>query len=317
MALAQRGAWTMTALRVMEGPASGKRFELEDEILFLGRAAKNDIQINDYTVSRMHLKIFRIGTAVFVEDLKSSNGTLINGMPLEPGEGRQVDETDAIIMGDTVIRLEAVTAREDPHSEGPVASPPREVAEAPRRFETGDRRLRPFRETEFILKLSEHLRGPINLEETLENMLEQILNILPRTDRVAVYIRDNKTGDVKKAAMKTKTDEEADPLMAKSVEEVFAKGKALIVADAAHRESGDAPDGGGTVQIKSLLCLPMTAHGIVFGVLYMDGIKGPYASREEDLLWIETAGTLIACAIENAELSFRMSLIADLCSPRH
>jgi pSer/pThr/pTyr-binding forkhead associated (FHA) protein len=53
----------MRALRVMKGPAEGKSFEPGNVTLFLGRAAKNDIQINDDTVSRMHLKIFRIETA--------------------------------------------------------------------------------------------------------------------------------------------------------------------------------------------------------------------------------------------------------------
>jgi hypothetical protein len=54
----------------------------------------------------------------------------------------------------------------------------------------------------------------------------------------------------------------------------------------------------------------------VFGVLYLDGIEGPYAYRKEDMLWIETAGTLIAYAIENAELSSRMSMIAGLSSSK-
>ena len=56
----------------------------------------------------------------------------------------------------------------------------------------------------------------------------------------------------------------------------------------------------------------MSAHGRVFGVLYLDGIEGPYAYRKEDLLWIETVGTLVAYAIENAELSVRLSSIANL-----
>jgi GAF domain-containing protein len=98
------------------------------------------------------------------------------------------------------------------------------------------------------------------------------------------------------------------------VEEAFEQGKVVTIADATGKKSGDAMDEGGTIEIKSLLCVPMTAHGRVFGVLYLDGIEGPYAYRKEDILWIETAGTLIAYAIENAELSSRMSMIASLSS---
>jgi pSer/pThr/pTyr-binding forkhead associated (FHA) protein len=306
----------MTTLRVLEGPGKGKSFELEGDIIFVGRGAKNDIQIADHTVSRMHLKIFSIGTALFVEDLKSSNGTLINGLPLEPGEGHQVDGEDVITMGDTVIRLEDVTSPKDLDLEELSPKPSRKASTAPLRPEPVERRSRSFRETEFISKLSELLRGPIKLGEALEKISEQLLDMLPRIDRVAVFVRDKETGDVKQGAMKTKPDRESVPFSLEAVQEAFDEGRAVTVADATGQSTGDAGDDGGTVEIKSLLCVPMSAHGRVFGVLYLDGIEGPYAYRKEDLLWIETLGTLVAYAIENAELSSRLSVIASLSSSK-
>jgi pSer/pThr/pTyr-binding forkhead associated (FHA) protein len=306
----------MTALRVMEGPAKGKRFELRKDIVFLGRGTKNDIQVNDYTVSRMHLKIFRIGTAIFIEDLKSSNGTLINGRPLEPGEGRQIDEEDVITLGDTVLQLEAVFARKDPGSDEPAAESLEESEKTPSRFEAEERRLGVFRETELVAKLSELLRTRAKLGEIFESVAGQILTVLPRADRVAVFMRDRETGEIRKAAVKTKTDAKADSIRMPVVEEVVAEGRAVILADTTSGDLGDEPDEGATTQIKSLLCSPMTAHGVILGALYIDGIQGPYAYRKEDTQWIETAGTLVAYAIANAELSLRMSRIADLSAPK-
>jgi hypothetical protein len=304
----------MTTLHVTEGPAKGKQVELEGEIVFVGRGAKNDIQINDYTVSRMHVKIFSIGTALFVEDLKSSNGTLVNGIPLEPGEGRQVDGEDVITMGDTVIRLVDTISPKDRNFEvlGPGSSQAAEGSSS--RPETEERRWRSFREMEFIAKLSELLRGPIRIGEALETISEQLLDMLPRIDRVAVFIRDRETADIKQTAMKTKSKNESEPLSLESVEEAFDRGKAVTIADATNQKRGDLDDDEVTMQIKSLLCVPMTAHGSVFGAFYLDGIEGPYAYRNEDALWIETAGTLVAYALENAELSFRISRIAALSS---
>ena len=306
----------MTTLCVTQGPAKGQQFELEEDVVFVGRGAKNDIQINDHTVSRMHLKIFSIGTAVFVEDLKSSNGTLINGTPLEPGEGRQVDGEDVITLGDTVIRLEDVISPKDPDFEELAPGPSRQTEEASMVPEAGERRARSFRETEFISRLSELLRGPIKLGEALEKISEQLLDMLPRIDRVAVFVRDKETGDVKQGAVRTKPDRESVPFSLEAVLEAFDEERAVTVADATGRSTAEAADEGGTMEIKSLLCVPVTAHGRVFGVLYLDGIEGPYAYRKEDMLWIETAGTLIAYAIENAELSSRMSMIAGLSSSK-
>ena len=306
----------MITLHVIEGPAKGRQAELEGQIVFVGRGAKNDIQINDHSVSRMHLKIFSIGTAVFVEDLKSSNGTLINGTPLEPGEGCQVDGEDVITMGDTVIRLDGVISSKDLDFGKLVPGPSRNSEQAPPHPEDEERRSRSFRETEFVSKLSELLRGPIKLGEALEKISENLLDMLPRIERVAVFIRDEETGDIKRAAMKTKTEKESKPCSRNAVEEALKEGKVVMVADGTGQKSGDALDEGGTMEIKSLLCVPMTAHGRAFGVLYLDGIEGPYAYRKEDILWIETAGTLIAYSIENADLSHRMSMIAGLSSPK-
>ena len=306
----------MTTLHVTDGPAKGKQFELEEDVVFVGRGAKNDIQINDNTVSRMHLKIFSIGTAMFVEDLKSSNGTLINGTPLEPGEGRQVDGEDVITIGDTAIRLEDVITPKDLDFEIPSAEGS-EGAEAPSASrEGGERRSRSFRETEFISKLSELLRGPIKLGEALEKIVDQFLDMLPRIDRVAVFVLDKEAGELKQGAARAKLEREPVPFSHSAVQEAFDEGRAVTVEDARGRSSGDSVDEGETMEIKSLLCVPVTAHGRVFGVLYLDGIKGPYAYRQEDMLWIETAGTLIAYAIENAELSSRMSMIAALSSSK-
>lgn len=303
----------MTTLRVLEGPEKGKSFDLDNDVLFIGRGAKNDIRIADHTVSRMHLKLFAIGTALFVEDLKSSNGTFINGIPLEPGEGRQVDGQDVIAIGDTVVRLEDVASQKDIDFENLSPKPSRKTA--PLRPDV-ERRSRSFRETEFISRLSELLRGPIKLGEALEQISDQFLTMLPRVDRVAVFVRDKETAEVKQAAVKTKPHRESVPFSLEAVQEAFDEARAVTLADARSGGAEDLAEDGGTMEIKSLLCVPMRAHGRVFGVLYLDGIEGPYAYRMEDLLWIETVGTLAAYAIENAELGAKLSMIAGLASSK-
>ena len=101
----------MLKLIVIKGPLKDQVFDLGDkDTLFCGRHARmNDISIPDIAVSRKHFKIFRIGKALFVEDLKSNNGTKINDKNIEPGEGFQVVEGDIITIGKTVMRLAEVS----------------------------------------------------------------------------------------------------------------------------------------------------------------------------------------------------------------
>jgi pSer/pThr/pTyr-binding forkhead associated (FHA) protein len=70
-------------LRILEPPArQGERFALPDE-LTVGRGGGCGIVLADDTfVSTVHARIFRRDGEVFVEDLGSRNGTLLNGQPL-------------------------------------------------------------------------------------------------------------------------------------------------------------------------------------------------------------------------------------------
>lgn len=56
-----------------------QEYELDQEIITIGRKPNNDIHIDNLAVSGTHAKILTILNDSFIEDLNSTNGTLING----------------------------------------------------------------------------------------------------------------------------------------------------------------------------------------------------------------------------------------------
>jgi DNA-binding NtrC family response regulator len=70
---------------VLAGPDQGKSHETEGESLTIGTAEGCGLRLDDDTVSRFHLELTRGSTGVEVQDLKSSNGTWVNGVRLERG----------------------------------------------------------------------------------------------------------------------------------------------------------------------------------------------------------------------------------------
>lgn len=56
-----------------------KEYELDKEILTIGRKPENDIHIDNLAVSGNHAKILTILNDSFIEDLDSTNGTIIDG----------------------------------------------------------------------------------------------------------------------------------------------------------------------------------------------------------------------------------------------
>jgi pSer/pThr/pTyr-binding forkhead associated (FHA) protein len=69
-------------LTIHSGPTPGTVFTLEKPELFLGRELTGDIVINDAEVSRKHARFSFQGGGYLIEDLGSTNGTIVSGQRL-------------------------------------------------------------------------------------------------------------------------------------------------------------------------------------------------------------------------------------------
>lgn len=87
-------------LVVRRGPQPNQAYELNKEIVALGRDITNDIVINDPEVSRHHCRLQRTPTGYTFEDLGSTNGSFINGQRLTAS--RPLMNGDMIGLGETV-----------------------------------------------------------------------------------------------------------------------------------------------------------------------------------------------------------------------
>ena len=67
-----------TAL-VLTGFYEGLEFPLDRDRIVIGRGRKADLALAEATISRAHAAIGFDGRQFFVEDLGSTNGTLVNG----------------------------------------------------------------------------------------------------------------------------------------------------------------------------------------------------------------------------------------------
>jgi len=72
--------------------------------LSIGRSKEADVRIEDRYASSIHARVFSREGRFYVEDMNSTNGTLLNGATLE-GEAELIDG-DTVQIGDTTFRLE-------------------------------------------------------------------------------------------------------------------------------------------------------------------------------------------------------------------
>jgi pSer/pThr/pTyr-binding forkhead associated (FHA) protein len=67
--------------------------------LCIGRAKRNDVVINDKTISSMHAQLELTQKAAFLSDLGSSNGTFVNSARLADQERKVVQSGDSVQLG--------------------------------------------------------------------------------------------------------------------------------------------------------------------------------------------------------------------------
>ncbi len=83
----------MPMLIIREGEGSGQRWPIDRDELIMGRADGCDILLPDRQVSRQHARIRQQDGQIIIEDLKSKNGTWVNGQELtEPHVLQDGDE---------------------------------------------------------------------------------------------------------------------------------------------------------------------------------------------------------------------------------
>ncbi len=73
----------MWAIKILNGAQSGKIFPLLKGNNILGRSVKASIRLADNGVSKNHAQIFVTNDKVIISDLKSSNGTFVNGIQVQ------------------------------------------------------------------------------------------------------------------------------------------------------------------------------------------------------------------------------------------
>ncbi len=94
-------------LHITSGPQEGAAIPLLTPALTIGRATRNatwDISLQDRTVSRPHcaIRLADDGTWTIV-DLGSANGTMVNGIPVQPDEPQPLHDGAVLVIGETTI----------------------------------------------------------------------------------------------------------------------------------------------------------------------------------------------------------------------
>lgn len=109
----------MWALRVLTGPQAGKIYDLKNGRNSVGRGAQCSIQITSTGVSKEHAEITVFPDKILVTDLRSSNGTYLNGVKIQNGVYRLGDK-----LGFHDVLVDVIPAQEKRAAPPPAVAKP-------------------------------------------------------------------------------------------------------------------------------------------------------------------------------------------------
>lgn len=96
-------------LRIVEGPLAGGVFRNWEGTLTLGRGLNNNVVLVDDAISTAHAQIVQEGDDYYIEDLKSSNGTFLDGVKVQKNK---LSNGQKIKLGVSTLIFETVDLRQ-------------------------------------------------------------------------------------------------------------------------------------------------------------------------------------------------------------
>jgi pSer/pThr/pTyr-binding forkhead associated (FHA) protein len=103
-------------LKVIQGKDAGEEYSIDGGEARLGRTADNDVVVRDPSSSRAHARVFEKNGRVYAEDLKSANGTKLNGSALKTL--KELSSGDVLAIGDVAIKVLLTSTKVQPDDAG-------------------------------------------------------------------------------------------------------------------------------------------------------------------------------------------------------
>ena len=310
------------ALEFLSGSRRGERIALAKDRVLVGRHPSCDVALADTSVSRHHAMLHREGRGFAVEDLRSRNGTLVNGRRL--AGRRALESGDELLFGEErlVFRLPpdrsvAPSPRPVDRAEtGPSTADEGWIADAGEEYSivsqldlrepSGDGRSDASAEDRLrvLEKLERAIGSSLSLEEVLPRLLDGLFVAFPRAERGFVFLVEAETGRLLLRATKFRGRAEGGtPRLSRSVlERVVETRRAILSNDLLHdTRFADAGESIAQGWVRSVMCVPICRDdGAVVGVVQLDSARGGGVFRERELGLLAGAAGAAAQAVVQA-----------------
>ncbi|HSS77960.1 MAG TPA: SpoIIE family protein phosphatase [Thermoanaerobaculia bacterium] len=279
--------------------------------LVVGRAADADLTLTDPFLSRRHSRFFRMGSTVYIEDLGSRNGTLLNGekvlapSPIGPGDTVKICGS-LLTLVEEAPRAHRVTQVDDFLEDGTVFRSAAEVLDrqgsADAAQAQGEAGLRRYADRLRLLnEIHQALGQSLSLEGLLGLILERAIDHF-RPDRGAILLKEA-DGELRPAAVRSVASDLAEMRFSRSlVREVAEKNMAALVLDALTDVRFAGAPSILFSGVRSMIAAPLLGPEGSLGMIVLESRLQVRQFAEEDLELLVSLAAVAALHLRNLRL---------------
>ncbi len=310
----------MAVLRSVQGLNPGQVFPVEGELITLGRHPDCDIMLESGAVSRQHARIVRVAGNYYVEDLRSRNGTFVNGSAVT--DRQMLSDNDELAICDLSFVFQLTPPALDRPSEpsddathttaimvddDPLAGGSRIMSKVDVSSGASSLQLEVNAATKLkaLIEIGRCFGNSLKLDEVLPSLLDSLFTIFVQADRGFIVLKDLSSGRMIPKAVKYRREEdEATIRISRTIlDRVVQTKEAILSADATSDSRFDMAESIVDFHIRSMMCAPLLgANDNALGVIQIDTRDQRSRFNREDLDVLASVACQAARAVENAQL---------------
>jgi pSer/pThr/pTyr-binding forkhead associated (FHA) protein len=299
----------MPEISVQTADGNRERFALAKPRMTIGRSRESDIFLPDQWLSRHHAEVQLRGDGHYVVDLKSKNGTLLNGQPL--ADERKLRHGDVITLGEHVLTYsvdEGKDEEEEREPEGTRVFSAKELSDINTKPSVDMEELaRQNRVLGILSKAASALVVHRPLAELFEHVLDLLFQAVPAERGAIILLQgDPPTPQVKGA--RSRRGELLTRVSRSISRRVLEERVSLLLPNVLEDARFKAEDSILASGIRSAMCAPLWftsgtgEKDAVIGLIYLDSLQRSHSFGEEDLRVLTALANVAAAKIENVRL---------------
>ena len=282
----------MSSLFVIQGRDQGRRFELSERVLSIGRDPSNRIRLNDTEVSRRHAELRQTENGYRWFDRESSNGSFVNSVrvtehALRSGDRVQIGRT-LMIYTDSVAAPAEMTQR-DVDIVGHAGQPPDSrivhavgSAESQLLLQGDQGHVSPWlarakSNLQVMYRTALAVSHTMDIDQLLQRIMELIFEWV-EADRGCIMLVDRETDELVPKVRRDRQRTGAEETISISrtiLDYVRSRQEGVLTSDARDDERWDPAASILKMGVREAICVPMQGRYGVVGAIYIDTFTPP------------------------------------------